>query len=277
LIANLDFVAEKAKPQPVVTPKIEVLQPQAELLSPKARVSTPKVEVAAPKLDKAEPLATPADREKSTSKPESAPVTSQPLVQFVDDSEGGMVTLGYPKVADQSAMLTATSAANVESILDRAVQFDRAYGTFQAFEVSSGEAAVQSPATIPGKTQPAAKPIGTTSEQNQRPVSEQAKPAIGAVSFLPALDALTIDLNANLPSANLGEASVRLDEACVDAVFSLAASEEQYEQSIGNPSLFQLIAAIAVATVVHRAQTVRDSEPDKTARALPANSAAKQR
>jgi hypothetical protein len=274
LISNLSFVVKEVKAQAVITPKPEVVIQKTE-------VATPKFEAVTPKFEKAEPLASPVIREKAASKPESAatraPVTSQPLVHFVDDAEGGMVTLGYHKVADQSAMLTATSAANVESILDREVQFDRAYGTFQAFEVSSGEAPAQSPAPIPGATPPVAKPIGTTSEQIPQPDTEQAKPAIGAISFLPALDALIIDLGASIPSANFGGASVKLDEACVDAAFSMAATEEQYEQSIGNPSLFQLILAIAVATVVHRTQAVRASEPDKTAGGLSASSATKQR
>lgn len=295
LIANLGFVAEEVKAQPSVetpkfdsvTPALQILTPKAEAaplkfesVTPKAELATPKNEVVAPKLEKVEPLASPVTREKSASKPESAATsasaTSQPLVQFVDDAEGGMVALGYHKVADQSAMLTATSAANVASILDRAVQFDRAYGTFQAFEVSSGEAPVQSLAPAASTTSPAAKPIGTTGEQNQRPNAEQAKPAIGGISFLPALDTLKVDLGAGTPIANLGGASVKLDEACVDAVFSTAATEEQYEQSIGNPSLFQIIAALAVATVLHRSQTVRASEPDKASGALPVRSPAKQ-
>jgi hypothetical protein len=271
-ILTTPFEAAPSKVE-VAPPKTEVLRPTFEAVTSKLELATPRIEVATPKLEKPEPLTSPAIREKPTSKLESAatraPVTSQPLVQFVDDAEGGMVTLGYHKVGDQSAMLTATSAANVESILDREVQFDRAYGTFQAFEVSSGEAPVQTPTPISGTTPPTAKPIGTTSEQIQRPDVKQAKPAIGGISFLPALDALTIDLGASASRVDLASANVKLDEACVDAVFSAAATEEQYEQSIGNPSLFQLIMAIAVATVVHRTQATRAAEPDKSAGTLP--------
>jgi hypothetical protein len=275
-----DMVSPKFEP---VTPKIELLKPKfegvtskIELTAPRVELAAPKIDAAAPKLEKAEPLASPVAREKTTAKPESAATRasgiSQPLVQFVDDAEGGMVTLGYHKVADQSAMLTATSAASVESILDRAVQFDRAYGTFQAFEVSSGEAQVQSPAAAPASSAPAAKPVGTTSEQIYQSESNEAKPAIGGISYLPALDALMSGLGASAPSTHILGTDAKLDAACVDAVFAMGATEEQYEQTIGNSSLLQVIAAIAVAAVFYQAQAARAAEPDETAGALPAKS-----
>jgi hypothetical protein len=210
----------------------------------------------------------PALREKTLDKPAAvlkrAPAASlQFTPQAADDADGGMVTLLYHKVADKSAMMTETSAADIQSILDQSVQIDRAYGTFQAFEVSGGETPVQSIAPKRTTTPPALKPIDVPSPENKRVENSAVESSIDAISFAPELEVL----------ANDGGLEVKLDEACVDHIFSAADSEEPLEQAITSPSLYQLITAIAIATAAYRAHSHGVREPDKSANALPAASA----
>jgi hypothetical protein len=217
------------------------------------------------KESKFDTQSSPALRAKPLDKPDTTlkratVVSPQLMPQPADDSDGGMVTLLYHKVADKSAMMTKTSAADIQSILDQSVQIDRAYGTFQAFEVSSGETPVRS--TSPAKTiiPPTPKPIDAPSVEGKRVENREVEPAIDAISFAPELEVL----------ATSGSLDIKLDEVCVDSVFAAAEEEEQLEQAMTNPSLYQVITAIAIATAAYRAHSHGTREPDKSTNSLSA-------
>jgi hypothetical protein len=110
---------------------------------------------------------------------------------------------------------------------------------------------------VPEKTtiSPAPKSIDTRAEEIRPAEKGDVESATDAISFAPELEVLT----------SAGVVDFELDETCVDSVFSAAESEEQVDQTIKDPSWYQSIMAIAIATAAYRAHSLSAREPDKSA------------